>query len=88
MNHSASNEKILEVKNLKTSFKTEEGEVVAVDDVSFDVYKGKTLGIVGESGSGKSVLVQSVMGLIPSAKTSGEVIFKGENLSFLIYLKS
>ena len=59
-------QKILEVKNLKTSFFTEEGEVKAVDDVSFDVCKGKTLGIVGESGCGKSVTSLSIMRLIPN----------------------
>ena len=60
-----STEKILEVRNLKTSFFTDEGEVKAVDDVSFSVYPGKTLGIVGESGCGKSVTSLSMMRLIP-----------------------
>ena len=48
-------ENILEVRNLQTSFKTEAGEIKAVDGVSFDVPKGKTIGIVGESGSGKGL---------------------------------
>jgi ABC-type glutathione transport system ATPase component len=51
-----------------------------VKNVSFDVREGEFFGIVGESGSGKSVLVQSAMGLIPAARTAGEVTFRGENL--------
>ncbi len=46
---------LLEVKNLKTGFKTDDGEFLAVDDISFTLEKGRTLGIVGESGCGKSV---------------------------------
>lgn len=57
--------KLLEVINLKTYFTTEEGTVKAVDDVSFTVYRGETVGIVGESGSGKSVTSLSAMRLIP-----------------------
>lgn len=71
---------ILDVRNLTIDIPTEDGAIHAVQDVSFSVREGEFFGIVGESGSGKSVLVQSVMGLIPSAKTSGEVIFQGENL--------
>ncbi|MBC7385983.1 MAG: ABC transporter ATP-binding protein [Cryobacterium sp.] len=76
-------EKILEVKNLETSFRLEEGVVVAVAGVSFDVYKGKTLGIVGESGCGKSVTSLSIMRLIPNPPgkiTGGEILYKGKNL--------
>ena len=76
-------DKILEVKNLRTSFYTEAGEVKAVDDVSFDLYKGKTVGIVGESGCGKSVTSLSIMRLIPSPPgkiVSGEILFNGKNL--------
>lgn len=76
-------EVLLSVKNLKTSFKTEEGHFFAVDDVSFDVKKGQTLGIVGESGCGKSVTSLSIMRLIatpPGKIESGEILFKGENL--------
>jgi oligopeptide/dipeptide ABC transporter ATP-binding protein len=76
-------EKILEVKNLRTSFFTEDGEVKAVDDVSFNVYKGKTLGIVGESGCGKSVTSLSIMRLIPNPPgrvVGGEILYKGRDL--------
>ena len=78
-----SSEKVLEVKNLRTSFFTEEGEVKAVDDVSFSVYKGKTLGIVGESGCGKSVTSLSIMRLIsepPGKIVGGEILYKGRDL--------
>lgn len=74
---------ILEVKNLKTSFKTEDGKFFAVDDVSFSLEKGKTLGIVGESGCGKSVTSLSIMRLIatpPGKIEAGEINFKGEDL--------
>ena len=57
-------ENILQVKNLKTYFHTEAGLVKAVNDVSFNVEKGKTLGIVGESGYGKSITSLSIMGLV------------------------
>lgn len=76
-------EKILEVKNLKTAFATEHGSILAVDDVSFDVYKGKTLSIVGESGCGKSVTSLSIMRLIstpPGSIVGGEVWYQGKDL--------
>ncbi|KGR77913.1 ABC transporter ATP-binding protein [Ureibacillus manganicus] len=75
--------KILEVKNLCTSFFTDEGEVKAVDGVNFFIEKGKTVGIVGESGSGKSITSLSILRLIqePAGKiVNGEIVFKGENL--------
>jgi peptide/nickel transport system ATP-binding protein len=73
---------LLEVQNLKTRFQTDDGSFYAVDDVSFYVKKGQTLGIVGESGCGKSVTSLSVMRLIqkPGTIESGKVIFKGQNL--------
>jgi oligopeptide/dipeptide ABC transporter ATP-binding protein len=76
---------LLEVRNLKVSFRTEDGVVKAVDGVSFSVSEGETLGIVGESGSGKSVTMMSVMRLIidPNARFEGEVIYKGRDLMAL-----
>jgi peptide/nickel transport system ATP-binding protein len=73
---------LLEVNDLKTYFRTDDGIVKAVDGVTFKVEKGKTLGIVGESGSGKSVTCLTIMGLNPkaSAITSGEALFNGEDL--------
>lgn len=75
--------KLLEIKNLKTSFNTIRGMVTAVDGVSFEVGKGEIVGIVGESGCGKSVTSQSVMRLYDERGTvsySGEILFNGENL--------
>jgi oligopeptide/dipeptide ABC transporter ATP-binding protein len=71
---------LLEVKNLKTGFKTDDGEFLAVDDISFTLEKGKTLGIVGESGCGKSVTSLSIMRLIPNPPgkiVGGEIKFYG-----------
>lgn len=80
------NKKILEIKNLKTYFFTDNGTVKAVDGVDIYVNEGETLGIVGESGSGKSVTSLSVMGLLKD--TSGKVVegtieFEGRNLADL-----
>src|SRR5438445_6201789 len=73
---------LLEVRDLKTYFTTDDGIVKAVDGVSFSVEKGKTLGIVGESGSGKSVTCLTIMGLNSKriTTTSGEAIFKDRDL--------
>jgi oligopeptide/dipeptide ABC transporter ATP-binding protein len=75
-------EPLLEVRDLKVSFRTEDGMVRAVDGVSLEVAEGETLGIVGESGSGKSVTMMSVIRLIndPNAHFEGEVIYKGRDL--------
>jgi oligopeptide transport system ATP-binding protein len=76
-------ENLLEVQNLKTYFFTRSGVVKAVDDVSFVIKQGQTLGIVGESGCGKSVTALSVMRLIanpPGKIVSGEINFNGENI--------
>ena len=76
-------EKILEVNHLKTYFHTDAGLSKAVNDVSFFVEKGKTLGIVGESGCGKSITSLSIMGLVetpPEEIDGGEIIFEGEDL--------
>ena len=72
---------LLEIKDLKTHFFTEDGVVKAVDGVDFEVYQGETLGIVGESGCGKSVTAFSILRLLdyPGKTVGGEVIFKGEN---------
>jgi peptide/nickel transport system ATP-binding protein len=76
-------EKILEIKNLKTQFKTDGGVITAVDDVSFDVFRGQTLGIVGESGCGKSVTSLSIMRLIPNPPgqiVGGQILYQGKDL--------
>ena len=76
-------ERLLEVRELTTQFKTERGYLKAIDGVSFDVYKGEMLGIVGESGCGKSVTSQSILRLYDEkqlARYDGEVLFCGENL--------
>jgi oligopeptide transport system ATP-binding protein len=77
---------LLEVKNLRTYFDTEDGLVKAVDDISFQLKRGETLGIVGESGSGKSVTNLSIIRLVPNPPgkiVSGEVLFDGSNLLLL-----
>src|SRR2546429_4581992 len=73
---------LLEVEDLRTHFRTDDGVVKAVDGVSFSVEKGQTLGIVGESGSGKSVTCLTIMGLNSKRNTvsSGEALWKGKNL--------
>jgi oligopeptide/dipeptide ABC transporter ATP-binding protein len=78
-------EPLLEVENLKVSFRTEDGIVHAVDGVSFTVAEGEVVGIVGESGSGKSVTVLSVMRLItdPNVIYEGEIRYKGRSLMAL-----
>ena len=77
---------LLEVKNLRTYFETDDGIVKAVDDISFQLKRGETLGIVGESGSGKSVTNLSIIRLVPDPPgkiVSGEVIFNGSDLLLL-----
>ena len=75
-------EQLLEVDDLKVSFRTEDGVVRAVDGVSFGLERGKVLGIVGESGSGKSVTAMTILGLTRGVNASfeGEVKYRGENL--------
>src|SRR5438309_8580966 len=76
---------LLEVVELRTAFKTPRGLARAVNDVSFVLDRGKTLGIVGESGSGKSVLSRSIMGLLPKHNVvrEGTVRFEGTDLTHL-----
>jgi oligopeptide transport system ATP-binding protein len=77
---------LLEVRDLRTYFHTREGVVRAVDDVSFEVNTGRTLGIVGESGCGKSVTALSIIGLLPTPPArieSGSVTFEGRDLTTL-----
>jgi peptide/nickel transport system ATP-binding protein len=73
---------LLDVRDLHTSFSTDDGTVRAIDGVSFSVERGKVLGIVGESGSGKSVTSMSIMGLLPkqSATVTGEIMFNDRDL--------
>src|SRR3954449_747315 len=73
---------LLEIKDLKVHFDTEDGVVKAVDGVTYSVDRGQTLGIVGESGSGKSVSSMTLMGLTraPNARISGEIVFDGKDL--------
>jgi oligopeptide/dipeptide ABC transporter ATP-binding protein len=76
-------EPLLSIKNLAVEFKTDDGIVHAVDDITYDVLPGETLGIVGESGSGKSVSTMSILGLIPVPPgriASGTAMFKGKDL--------
>ena len=80
------NGKLLEVKELRTYFDTDDGLVKAVDGISFVLNRGETLGIVGESGSGKSVTNLSIIRLIPNPPgriISGEILFNGEDILLL-----
>jgi peptide/nickel transport system ATP-binding protein/oligopeptide transport system ATP-binding protein len=77
---------LLEVDNLTTAFKTERGEITAIEEVSFSLDQGEILGIVGESGSGKSVTALTIMGLLPRPPArivAGEVRFAGDVLTQL-----
>lgn len=75
---------LLQIRDLRTSFFTSDGEVRAVDGVTFDIEHGKTMGLVGESGCGKSVTALSVMQLLAKGTgrvVGGEVLYQGENLA-------
>jgi peptide/nickel transport system ATP-binding protein len=74
---------LLDVRDLRTTFATPRGPLVAVDGVSLTLRRGETLGVVGESGSGKTVLSRSIMGLLPGGRTTmltGSVVFNGQEL--------
>ena len=73
---------LLDVRNLRTRFQTERGDLDAVRDVSFSLQAGQTLGLVGESGSGKSVTGFSIMGLIdpPGRIAGGQILFRGQDM--------
>ena len=75
-------EKKLEVKDLQISFRTQNGTVKAVRDISFDLYKGETLAIVGESGSGKSVTSKAIIGILANNAIveGGEILYDGQDL--------
>jgi len=82
----SSNGHLLDVKDLRTYFETEDGVVKAVDGISFSLMRGETLGIVGESGSGKSVTNLSIIRLIPDPPgkiVSGEIVFNGQDILLL-----
>ncbi len=82
----ADKQMILEIKELQTSFFTDDGVIPSVDHISFHVNEGEILGIVGESGCGKSVTSLSILGLVPSPPgkiTDGQVVFKGKDLTTL-----
>ncbi len=79
-------EDLLTINNLVTEFDTDEGSVRAIDDISFTIRSGETLGVVGESGCGKSVTAHSIMQLLPQPMgriVSGQILFKGTDLSQL-----
>ena len=74
---------LLEIKNLRTNFYTQEGVVQAVNGINFSIAKGEIIGLVGESGCGKSVSMRSVLRIIPQPPGKiefGEVLFNGEDL--------
>ncbi|NVC62531.1 ABC transporter ATP-binding protein [Vibrio sp. 05-20-BW147] len=77
------NEVVLSVRNLETEFQTDDGSVQVLHGVSFDVKKGRTLGLVGESGCGKSVTSMSIMGLLPKPYgriIGGQILYRGKDL--------
>src|SRR4051812_42518548 len=74
---------IIQVRNLSVEFRTDDGIIHAVKNISFDVPRGKTVGLVGESGSGKSVTSLAIMRLIPNPPgrvTSGQILLNGKDL--------
>ena len=81
--HSAAQQPLMQVRDLKTYFHTEAGIAKAVDGVSFEIFPGEVVGLVGESGSGKSVTALSILRLIPNPPgdiVGGSIVFKGRDL--------
>lgn len=81
-----SNKPLLSLNNIITTFSTDEGEITALNGVSFDVFAGRTLGIVGESGCGKSITAASIMNLLPQPYgkvVDGEIMFEGQDITKL-----
>ena len=77
----APGERVLELRDLNVTFKTEDGPVYAVRGIDLDLNAGEVLGVVGESGSGKSVTMLAVLGLLPRTATiTGSATFRGEEL--------
>ena len=78
-------EPLLSVRNLTVQFKTDSGMVRAVDDVSFDIFEGETVGLVGESGCGKSMTSLALLGLIPKPNGSygenSQIVYQQQNLA-------
>lgn len=75
-------DKLLEVKNVSVVFGERKHKFVAVDNVSFDIYKGETFGLVGESGSGKTTIGRGIVRIYPT--TSGEILFHGHKINGVI----
>ena len=77
-----SSDRVLEVKDLRVSFRTNNGTVKAVRGINFSLYRGRTLGIVGESGSGKSVTSRAILGILAGNKIidGGQILYDGKDL--------
>src|ERR1700712_1927129 len=79
----AKSDTLIQIRNLSVEFQTDDGTVKAVKNISFDIPRGKTVGLVGESGSGKSVTSLACMRLIPDPPgrvTAGQILFNGQDL--------
>ena len=80
---------LLDVRNIRTSFRTSQGTIFPVDDVSFSLNRGEVVAIVGESGCGKSITAFSIMGLVrdPGRVAQGEILFEGHDLTRMSALR-
>jgi peptide/nickel transport system ATP-binding protein len=77
------NNNLLEINNLTVEYRTDDDVVYAVNNMSFQLKKGETLGLVGETGAGKTTVAKSILRILPKAQAkivSGEIIFEGENI--------